>query len=180
MEPASFTFMTAVTICSDFGAPKNEVCHCFHCFLIYLPWSDGIRCQFLIFECWVLSQLFHSLLSLSSSSSLVPLHFLPWGWCHLHIWGYLFILAILIPACISSSLTFCMMYSAYKLNKQSEIIQLWHTRFPSLGSVYCSMSSSNCCFLTCIQVSQETGKVVWYSHLLKNFPVCCNPHSQRL
>ena len=29
---------------------------------------------------------------------------------------------------------------------------------------------SNCCFLTCIQISQETGKVVWYSHLLKNFP----------
>ena len=32
------------------------------------------------------------------------------------------------------------------------------------------MSSSNCCFLTCIQVSQETGKVVWYSHLFKSFP----------
>ena len=32
------------------------------------------------------------------------------------------------------------------------------------------MSSSNCCFLTCIQVSQETGQVVWYSHLLQNFP----------
>ena len=31
------------------------------------------------------------------------------------------------------------------------------------------MSSSNCCFLTCIQVSQEAGKVVWYSHLLRNF-----------
>ena len=31
------------------------------------------------------------------------------------------------------------------------------------------MSSSNCCFLTCIQVSQETGKVVWYSCLFKNF-----------
>ena len=30
------------------------------------------------------------------------------------------------------------------------------------------MSSSNCCFLTCIQVSQEAGQVVWYSHLLKN------------
>ena len=27
-----------------------------------------------------------------------------------------------------------------------------------------------CCFLTCIQISQETGKVVWYSHLLKDFP----------
>ena len=32
------------------------------------------------------------------------------------------------------------------------------------------MSSSNCCFLTCIQVSQEAGQVVWHSHLLKNFP----------
>ena len=32
------------------------------------------------------------------------------------------------------------------------------------------MSSSNCCFLTCLQISQEAGKVVWYSHLLKNFP----------
>ena len=31
------------------------------------------------------------------------------------------------------------------------------------------MSSSNCCFLTCIQVSQEAGKIVWYSYLLKNF-----------
>ena len=32
------------------------------------------------------------------------------------------------------------------------------------------MSSSNCCFLTCIQISQEAGQVVWYSHLLENFP----------
>ena len=32
------------------------------------------------------------------------------------------------------------------------------------------MSSSNCCFLTCIQISQETSQVVWYSHLFQNFP----------
>ena len=32
------------------------------------------------------------------------------------------------------------------------------------------MSNSNCCFLTCIQVSQEAGQVVWYSHLFQNFP----------
>ena len=32
------------------------------------------------------------------------------------------------------------------------------------------MSSSNCCFLTCIQVFQEAGQVVWYSHLFQNFP----------
>ena len=32
------------------------------------------------------------------------------------------------------------------------------------------MSLSNCCFLTHIQISQEAGQVVWYSHLFKNFP----------
>ena len=32
------------------------------------------------------------------------------------------------------------------------------------------LSGSNCCFLICIQISQEAGQVVWYSHLLKNFP----------
>ena len=32
------------------------------------------------------------------------------------------------------------------------------------------MSSSNCCFLTCIQVSQEAGQVVWYSHVFQSFP----------
>ena len=42
--------------------------------------------------------------------------------------------------------------------------------FPNLEPVCCSISSSNCCFLTCIQVSQEAGQVVWYSYLLKNFP----------
>ena len=42
--------------------------------------------------------------------------------------------------------------------------------FPDLEPVCCSMSSSNCWFLTCIQISQEAGKAVWYSHLLKNFP----------
>ena len=39
-----------------------------------------------------------------------------------------------------------------------------------LEPVCCFMSSSNCCFLTCIQISQEAGQVVWYSHFLKNFP----------
>ena len=42
--------------------------------------------------------------------------------------------------------------------------------FPYLEPVCCSMPSSNCCFLTCIQISQEAGQVVWYSHLFKNFP----------
>ena len=42
--------------------------------------------------------------------------------------------------------------------------------FSNLEPICCSMSSSNCCFLTCIQISQEAGQVVWYSHLFKNLP----------
>jgi len=62
------------------------------------------------------------------------------------------------------------MYSAYKLNRQGDNIQPWLTPFPNLKPVHCSISGSNCCFLTCIQTSQEAGKVVWYFHLLNNFP----------
>ena len=36
--------------------------------------------------------------------------------------------------------------------------------------VHCFMSNSNCCFLTCLQIPQGAGQVVWYSHLFKNFP----------
>ena len=54
-----------------------------------------------------------------------------------------------------------MMYSAYTALMYS---------FPNFKPVYCSISSSNCCFLTCIQISQEAGQVVWYSHLFQIFP----------
>ena len=40
--------------------------------------------------------------------------------------------------------------------------------FPNLAPVHSFMSGSSCCFLTCIQISQEAGKVAWYSSLLKN------------
>ena len=43
--------------------------------------------------------------------------------------------------------------------------------FPNFQPVSYSMSGSNCCFLNGIQVSQETGKVVWYSHFFKSFPL---------
>ena len=39
------------------------------------------------------------------------------------------------------------------------------------------MSISNCCFLTCIQISQEAGQVVWYSHLFQIFPQCIVIHT---
>ena len=42
--------------------------------------------------------------------------------------------------------------------------------FPSTESVHCSQCSSNCCFLTCTQTSQQASEAVWYCHLFKNFP----------
>ena len=60
------------------------------------------------------------------------------------------------------------MYSACKLNKKGDNKQPW--RFLSQFGTSCPMLSSNCCFLTCIQVYQKAGKVIWYSYLLKNLP----------
>ena len=81
-----------------------------------------------------------------------------------------FLPAILIQACTSSSPTFLMMYSAYKLKKAGWQYTALTYSFTNLDPVCCSMFSSNCCFLTCIKIFQEAGQVVWYSHLLKNFP----------
>ena len=68
--------------------PKKIKCHCFHCFPIYLPWSDGTRYHDLVF--WMLS--FKPAFSLSSFTFIqrffILLCFLPLGWCHLHIWSY--------------------------------------------------------------------------------------------
>ena len=79
----------------------------------------------------------------------------------------IFLLEAWIPSCASSSLAFRMMYSAFKLTKQSDNIQPCRTPFPILNW---SVVGSNCCSFTCLQISQEAGQVVWYSHLFKNFP----------
>ena len=149
--------MSAVSICSDFGAPQNKVWHCFH---IYLPWSDGTRCHDLSFLNAEFQTSFFTLLfsSYSVSASRVV------SSAYLRL--LIFLSAILIPVCDSSSLLFHMMHSVYKLNKQGDNIQ----PCPSFESVHCSVFSSSCCFLTHIQISQEISNVVLYSHLLKNFP----------
>ena len=59
--------MAAVTIHSNFGAQENKICHYFHYFPIYEVM--GLDAMILVFECQVLSQLFHSPLSLSSKVS---------------------------------------------------------------------------------------------------------------
>ena len=136
--------MAAITICSDFGAQKNKVSHFFYCFPIYLPWSDGTGCQDLVF--WMLS--FKPTFSLSSftfikrlfsSSSLSAIRVVSSAYLRLLI----FLPAVLIPACASSSPAFLMMYSAYTLNKQDYSIQPWRTPFP-----ICNQSVDPCPVLT--------------------------------
>jgi len=90
----------------------------------------------------------------------------------------IFLPATWIQTCDSSS-PFCKMYSAYKLNKQGDNIQPCCTPFPILNC--CSILGFNCCFLTCIQISQEAGKLVWlYPSFEEVSIVCCDLHSQRL
>ena len=86
-----------------------------------------------------------------------------------YLWLLIFLPAILIPAFDSSSLAFHIMYSACKLNKQGEIYSL-DVLLSLFELVHCSLSGSNYCFLTCIQVFQGASKVVWYYYLFKNFP----------
>ena len=164
--------MAAVTVHSDSGAQENKICHCFHFFPIYCHEVMGLDAVILVF--WMLT--FKPTFSLSSftfikrlfsASSLPALRVVSSAYLRLLI----FLPAILIPACASSSPVFLMMYSAYKLNKQGDNIQPWHTPFPVWNqSVVPCPSSSNYCFLTCIQVSQEAGQVVCYSYLFQNFP----------
>ena len=98
-------FMAAVTICSDFGAQKNKVCHGFPSICHEVM---GLDIMILVSECRVLIQL-HSPLSLSSRGSLVLLHFR-------HKGGVICVSEVidispgnLIPACASFSPAFLMM-----------------------------------------------------------------------
>ena len=163
--------MVAVTICSDFGAfpqiksatvsnGSPSICHKVMALdaMILVFWIWSFKPTFSLSSFTFIKRLF-------SSSSLSAIRVVSSADLRVLI----FLLAILIPACASSSPVFLMMLSTCKLNKQGDNIQPWHTHFPIWNQACCSMSSSNCCFLTCIQISQEAGQVVWYSHLFQNF-----------
>ena len=125
---------------------------------------DAMILVFLMLSFKPVSPLSSFIKRLFSSSSLSAIRVVSSAYLKLLI----FLLAILIPACASSSLAFHMMHFVYKLNRvtvysldvllsQFETSPLFHIQFQLLH-------------LTCIQISQEAGKVFWYSHLLKNFP----------
>ena len=116
----SFNFMAAVTICSDFGAPKNKVCQCFHCSSSICHEVMGLDAMVLVFLILSFKLAFllssFTLINRLFSSSLSAVRVVSSAYLKLLI----FLLAILIPVCASSSPEFHMMYSAYKLNKQSD------------------------------------------------------------
>ena len=109
----SFSFMAAITICSDLGAEESKAYHCFHCFPIYLPSSDGTRCHDFCFlnvkfQASFFTLFFHFHQGLFSSSLLSAIRVVSSAYLRLLI----FLPAILIQACASSSQAFHMMYSA--------------------------------------------------------------------
>jgi len=154
--------MTAVTVHSDFGAEENEVCHYFCFFPIYLHEvmrPDAMIFVFLSFKPAFSLSSFTFIKRLFSSSSFFAVRVLSSAYLRLLI----SLPKVLIPAYASSSLAFCMMYSASKLDKQGYNIQPWHTPFLILNQSIVPCLVLTVASLTCIQVSQETSKAVWYS-----------------
>ena len=153
----SFNFMASVTICSDFGATKNKVSHYFHCSPTFCHEVMGLDIMILFFLKLFLSQLFHSLFlfikRLFSSSSLSAIRVVSPANLKLLI----FLPAILILVC--AYISYMSRVTIYNLD----------VSIPYLEPVCHSMFISNSCFLTCIQISQETGQMVWYFNILKNF-----------
>ena len=123
--------MAAVTICSDFGAQKNKsdtvstvspsISHevMGPDAMIFVFWMLSFKSTFSFYSFTCIERLF-------CSSSLSAIRVVLSAYLRLLI----SLLAILIPACASSSPTFLMMYSSYKLNKKGDNMQPWHTPFP--------------------------------------------------
>ena len=123
--------MAAVNICSDFGAQENKsitisivflsICHEVKRLdvMVFIFWMLRFRTSFSLSSFTFFKRLF-------SSSSLSAI----WVVSSAYLRLLMFFPAILILVCASSSPAFCLMYSAYKLNKQGNNIQLWCTPFP--------------------------------------------------
>ena len=123
--------MVAVTICSDFEPPKIKSVTVSTVFPSIYHEMMGPDAMILVFSMVSFKQAFPLssftfIRRLFSSSLLSAIRVVSSAYLRLLI----FLLAILIPACASSSLAFHVIYSAYKLNKQDDNIQLWCTPFP--------------------------------------------------
>ena len=175
-KQASCKFMASVTVHSDFETQENKISLLpLFPLLFAMKWWDQMP-WFLFVECWVLNQLFHSPLSPSSRGSLLSVIRVVSSAC---LRLLIFVPAILIPACDSSSLAFLMEYSAYKINKQGVNIQpccyhflIWNQFFvPCLILTVASWPSYR--FLK---------RQVRWSGITISLRIfhSCDPHSQRL
>ena len=119
-KQASFNVVAAVTVSSDLGVQEKKICHCFHFHPFYLPrCADDLGFRMLSCKSAFTLSFFVLNERLFSSSSISAIRVVASVYLRLLI----FLTAILIPACNSSSLAFPMMFSAYKLNKQGDNIQ---------------------------------------------------------
>ena len=138
LEPKKIKSVTvsivSPTICHEMMRPDT---------MIFVFWMLSFKPAFSLSSFTFLKRLF-------SSSSLYAI----WVVSSAYLKLLIVLLTILIPACVLSVLAYHVMYSAYTLNKQDDNIQLCRTSFPNLNQ-WVSMTDSNCCFLTYIQVSQE-------------------------
>ena len=92
----------------------------------------------------------------------------------------IFLPAILIPACASSSSAFHMMYSTYKLNKLGDDIQLWLTPFPILNKSVTSFPGLTVASWPAYRFLRKQIRLSGTRISLRIFHIFCDPHSQRL
>ena len=173
--------MAAITICSHCGARKIKsatvstvsppLCHEMMGpdAMILVLWMLNFKPTFSLSSFTFIKRLF-------SSSPRSDIRVVSSAYLRLLI----FLLAILIPACASSSPAFLMMYSAYKLNKQGDNIQPWRTPFPIWNQ-----SVVPCPVLTVASWPpyRFLKRQVRWSGIHISFrisTVCCDPHSRRL
>ena len=137
-----------------------------------MPWSS-LFWMFSFKPAFSLSSFINRLFSSSSLSAIRVVSFA-------HPRLLIFLLSILIPACATYSLAFCMKYSAYKLNKQGDSIQPWHTPFPIWKK-----PTVPCPILTVVSwpAYQFLRRQVRLSDIpisLRIFHSCCDPNSRKL
>ena len=157
--------MAAVTVLSDFGAQEEEICHYFYFLPHYSPWSNGARWHdlrvfcFFVFFSPIYS--FKPALSLSSFTlsrgSLVPFHFLSLEWYHPHIWGCWCFSHLSSFQLIQPGISRDVLSIQIKQTGRQQTALLYS--FLVLEPISCSIQGSSCCFMTSIQVFQETGKI---------------------
>ena len=139
LEPPKINFLT-VSIVSP------SICH-----------EVSLDAMILVF--WMLSfkPTFHSLLSPSSINSLVLLYFLPWGLCHLHIWGYWYFSRqprVYLEFHLAWHFTW---YTLHVISVRRVTIYSFGTVLSQFWTSLLSTSGYKCCFLIYIQVSQEAA-----------------------